>query len=230
MAGEGSILDKTSRITRSRQQARESYNRMSRFYGLLSGGSEKRVIETAIEGFLKPRAGEKILEPGFGAGQVLVTLAEAVGEEGRVYGIDISEGMMAATRKRFERRGLSGRAELIRGDAAELPFEEGFFDGIFMSFALELFDAPEIPVVLGECMRVLKDGGRLCVACMSDRGRHGLMMKLYLWSHEKFPNLVDCRPIFARGFIEEAGFEVDGHKVMSMWGLPVEIVLARKGG
>ena len=92
----------------------------------------------------------------------------------------------------------------------------------------ELFDAPEIPVVLSECRRVLEGGGRICVASMSEQGKHGVMMRLYLWAHKKFPHFVDCRPIYARGFVEEAGFEVVGYKVMSMWGLPVEIVLGRK--
>jgi ubiquinone/menaquinone biosynthesis C-methylase UbiE len=226
---EKSILERTSRITRSKEQARQSYNSMSRIYGILSNGSEKKFVETAIEGFLKPQEGEFILEPGFGSGQVLVALAGAVGDEGKAYGIDISDGMVEVTRKRLRREGLEGRVELTRGDAAAPPYEDSFFDGIFMSFTLELFDTPEIPVVLRECRRVLKDDGRICIASMSDQGKHGMMMKLYVWSHKRFPNFVDCRPIFARAFVEDAGFEVTGYKIMSMWGLPVEIVLGKKG-
>ena len=229
MGDEVPIVERTSRIGRSKEQARKSYNSMSRIYGFLSNGSEKKFVETAIEGFLKPREGERILEPGFGSGQVLAALARAVGEEGRVYGIDISDGMVEVTRKRLKREGLEERAELTRGDAASLPYEDAFFDAIFMSFTLELFDAPEIPLVLQECRRVLKDGGRICLASMSDQGKHGAMMKLYVWSHKKFPNFVDCRPIFARAFVGDAGFEVTGQKIMSMWGLPVEIVLGKKG-
>ncbi len=229
MAGDEEVLESTSRITRSREQARQSYNSMSRFYGFLSNGSEKRFVKTAVEGFLKPREGERILEPGFGSGQVLAVLARAVGETGKAYGIDISDGMVEVTRKRLAREGLEGRTELTRGDAAALPYADGFFDAVFMSFTLELFDAPEIPVVLAESRRVLKGGGRLCVASMSDQGRQGAMMKLYVWSHGKFPNFVDCRPIFARGFVEDAGFVITGYEIMSMWGLPVEIVLGEKG-
>lgn len=229
MGDEVPIVERTSRVTRSREQARQSYNSMSRFYGFLSNGSEKKFVQTAIEGFLKPREGERILEPGFGSGQVLVALARAVGEAGKAYGIDISDGMVEVTHRRLAREGLEGRVELTRGDAVALPYEDTFFDGIFMSFTLELFDAPEIPVVLQECRRVLKDGGRICVASMSDQGKYGTMMKLYVWSHKKFPDFVDCRPIFACAFVEDAGFEVTGNRIMSMWGLPVEIVLGSKG-
>ncbi len=225
--GSGDNGDNT-RIARSKEQARDNYNRMSRFYGLLSAGSEKKFVKAAIEGFLKPEEGEYILEPGFGSGQVLAALAEMVGDEGKVYGIDISDGMVEVTRKRLERKGLAGRVELTRGDAAAEPYPDDLFDGIFMSFTLELFESPEIPVVLGECRRVLKEGGRLCVASMSDQGKQGMMARLYLWSHRRFPSFVDCRPIYARGFVAEAGFRIDGYRIMSMWGLPVEIVLGRK--
>jgi ubiquinone/menaquinone biosynthesis C-methylase UbiE len=160
MADEGSVLEKTSRISRSKEQARQSYNSMSRFYGFLSNGSEKKFVKTAIEGFLKPQEGERVLEPGFGSGQVLAALAKAVGDEGKAYGIDISDGMVEVTRKRLQKEGLNKRVELTRGDAADLPYEDGFFDAVFMSFTLELFDAPEIPVVLKECWRVLKEDGR----------------------------------------------------------------------
>jgi ubiquinone/menaquinone biosynthesis C-methylase UbiE len=214
--------------TRAEGLTRDSYNRMSRFYGLLSAGSEKKFVKAAIKRFLDPQEGERMLEPGFGAGQVLAALARAVGEEGKAYGIDISDGMVEATRKRLRRTGLEERVELTHGDVAEMPYQDGFFNGVFMSFTLELFDEPDIPEVLAECRRVLKNGGRICVAAMSDQGKQGMMARLYLWSHHRFPRFVDCRPIFARGFVEGAGFEVAGYEIMSMYGLPVEIVLGRK--
>ena len=42
------------------------------------------------------------------------------------------------------------------------------------------------------------------------------------------PKLVDCRPIYTMKSLENAGFEVADESLMSMWGLPVEIVLAKK--
>lgn len=208
--------------------ARESYNKLSPVYGFLSNSSEKKFVKVAIEQELEPKEGERILEPGFGAGQVLVALARMVGTEGKVYGIDVSDGMVKQAGKRLMKAGLSERAEIIRGDAADMPYEDGFFDAVFMSFTLELFPDEKISAVLGECMRVLKSVGRICVASMSKQGKHGAMMKIYAWSHEKLPAFVDCRPIYAGEAIEEAGFELEKQKVLSMWGLPVEIVLARK--
>jgi ubiquinone/menaquinone biosynthesis C-methylase UbiE len=210
-----------------RETARASYNKMSRVYGFLSSSSEKEFVEVAIRQVLRPLPGEIVLEPGFGAGQVLVALAEMTGKDGKVYGIDISDGMVEVARRRVADKDLEGRVQILRGDAADMPFEDGFFDAVFMSFTLELFPEEEIPVVLRECSRVLKSGGRLCVASMSNQGKSGAMMKLYLWSHRRFPHFVDCRPIFAREAIESAGFEILEQKILTMWGLPVEIVLGR---
>ena len=100
-------------------------------------------------------------------------------------------------------------------------------DAIFMSFALELFDTPEIPKVLAECKRVLRPGGRIVVVGVSKEGGMGIVLKIYEWSHRHFPNLVDCRPIFVRREMETAGFRIVSAEQKSMW-VPVELVLAVK--
>jgi ubiquinone/menaquinone biosynthesis C-methylase UbiE len=216
-----------SRVRRSKADARTSYDRMSKWYEVLAGSSEKRFIDMGLEK-IGAQEGEKILEIGFGTGYALEKLAQDVGESGKVYGIDISQGMLARTRERIRKKGLSGVVDLTCDDAEQLPYPDQFFDGIFMSFTLELFDTPEIPNVLRECRRVLREGGRLCVVAMAKTGKENLMTRLYAWAHEKMPAYVDCRPIIVRAVIESAGFHVDVRKDVTMWMLPVEIVLSTK--
>ena len=109
----------------------------------------------------------------------------------------------------------------------DLPFRAEFFDAIFMSFMLELFDTPEIPTVLREARRVLRPGGRICVVAMSRKGDSALL-RLYEWLHRTFPAYVDCRPIFVQDAIEDAGFQVVDTTTVFLWGLPGEIVAAKK--
>ncbi|MGD8792538.1 MAG: methyltransferase domain-containing protein [Anaerolineae bacterium] len=215
-----------SRVPRTKQQAKATYDRLSRWYDLLAGSSEQRFVRLGLEN-LAAAKGERVLEIGFGTGHALVALAQAVGESGQVWGIDISEGMCTLAQETVEKAGVAGRVELRLGDAAHLPFEDRFFHAIFMSFTLELFDTPEIPVVLAQCRRVLRSGGRLAVVALSKQGDDGPMLQLYEWAHEKMPKYVDCRPIYARQSLEEAGFLVVEAQVKSMWGLPVEIIVAK---
>ena len=214
------------RVTRSKQEAKASYDRMSRLYDVF--GAFERKYKYAGLSKLEARNGEKILEIGFGTGHCILALAQSVGDQGKVYGIDISEGMCRVALSRLEKSELSQRVELQCGDAARLPFKANYFDAVFMSFALELFDSPEIPVVLRECRRVLKNKGRICVVTMSKKDNDGIVVRLYEWFHKMLPGYVDCRPIFARRALEQAGFNIHEVMEMSMWGLPVEVILATK--
>jgi len=217
-----------SRVNRSKEAARASYNRLSRWYDLVAGSTEKKYRDSGLEK-LSAQPGEKILEIGFGTGHCLVSLAKAVGPGGGVIGLDISDGMLAIARERLQREGLAERADLHLGDAAQLDFiEAGSLDGVFMSFTLELFDNPEIPRVLQECHRILKPGGRLAVVSMTKTNPPGVAVRMYEWFHEHMPDYADCRPIFARQALEQSGFVIQDVSVSSMWGLPVEIVLGKK--
>jgi ubiquinone/menaquinone biosynthesis C-methylase UbiE len=216
-------------VTRSKQQARASYDQMSRWYDLMAGGSERRFMEMGLRR-LAIREGETALEIGFGTGHGILALARAVGRSGRTYGIDLSRGMLEVTRSRVEQATLGDRVCLCLGDGAHLPLRNHSMNALLMSFTLELFDTPEIPLVLQECWRVLRVEGRIAVIAMSRRGRVGLMLRLYEWAHKRWPAYLDCRPIYAQEALQGAGFTVSESTVAVMYGLPVEIVLAQKAG
>ncbi len=136
--------------------------------------------------------------------------------------------MLQIARSRIEKKDLIGRVSLLQCDADHIPFKAETFDGIFMSFTLELFDTPEIPVVLEELILALRPGGRICVVSLSRSGGRSVARDLYERVHDRFPIVVDCRPIFVRRALEEVGFEVIDATQSSIWGLPVEMVLAEK--
>jgi ubiquinone/menaquinone biosynthesis C-methylase UbiE len=223
----GTPQQEISRVTRSKKEARTSYDRMSRWYDMLAGSSELKYEQIGLQN-LRIQKGENVLEIGFGTGQCIPSLAKSVGDSGTVYGIDISAGMLDVALKRVRKAGVLERVELVIGDGATLPFRADFFDVIFVSFTLELFDTPEIPVVLSECRRVLQKGGRIGLVAMSKKGSSGVMVNLYEWAHKVLPRYVDCRPIYVQEALEDAHFHIIDDVVMSMWGLPVEIIVAKK--
>lgn len=217
------------RVTRTRAEAQATYDRISKWYDLLEGRWERKLKDVGLRK-LGVHEGEVVLEIGFGTGYGMLALARSVGATGRVYGIDLSPKMIEITRERVGKNGLESRVEFIQGDALQLPFQTDFFDAAFMSFVLELFDTPEIPKVLRECLRVLRVSGRICVVSLSKMGGPSRMRRLYEWGHRVFPRILDCRPIYVERALREAGFAVSDATIGSVAGLPVEVVLATKPG
>jgi demethylmenaquinone methyltransferase/2-methoxy-6-polyprenyl-1,4-benzoquinol methylase len=216
-----------SRVSRNKHTAKLTYDRLSPIYDGLAGSSETQFMHQGLE-MLGLNTGETVLEIGCGTGKAQVELYQQVGDPGKVYAIDLSRGMLQKSRSRLVSAGFKQQVSLLEGDGSCLPYRNGCFNVVFTCFTLELFDTPEIPRVLQECWRVLEPNGRLGVVCMLKTEKPGRIERLYEWFHRVLPAYVDCRPIDAQGMIQAAGFSVLEHRVTSMWGLPVEVLIASK--
>jgi demethylmenaquinone methyltransferase/2-methoxy-6-polyprenyl-1,4-benzoquinol methylase len=215
-------------VSRSRPAARRAYDRASR-WSRVEEPFERRAQLAGLRLF-RVQPGEHVLEIGCGAGGALVALARRVGPGGRVVGVDLSPRMIRLAATRLRRAGLAGRAEPVVADAIAIPFEDASFDAVFMSFTLELFDTPEIPLVLAECRRVLRPGGRIGVVALSRAAPVSRITRLYERLHDRFPATLDCRPIHPRLAIEAAGFGQARSAFVPLWGLRAEAVVATAGG
>ena len=214
------------RVLQTKEETKAFYDKIAKVYDALAEHSEAPVRTAGLE-MLNMQAGQQVLEIGFGTGHSLIELARSVGPSGKVFGIDLSEKMVEISQKRADEEGMDERIELSCGDALHLPYESESLDSIFMSFTLELFDTPEIPLVLDECKRVLKPGGRIVVIGMLRVLPKGLVMEIFEWTHRHFPNYLDCRPILVRQALEDSGFQICDSKIMKMW-IGVEVVCGIK--
>jgi ubiquinone/menaquinone biosynthesis C-methylase UbiE len=215
-----------SRVTRSKRQTMVAYDRLSQWYDLFAERFESHHREAAVR-MLALQAGEMVLEVGCGTGCTLDAIIRFVSPSGRVHGIDISKGMLDIAKTRLKRAGIADRVGVQQCNALNLPFTASCFNVVFISFTLELFDTPEIPLVLAECMRVLRRKGRICVLGLSKQGRSNVITRLYEWMHERFPQYADCRPILIQQSLEQAGFHILEAVNRSLGGLPCASVLAR---
>jgi SAM-dependent methyltransferase len=183
----------------------------------LGGFVERRVQK--VNDLLLARSGvapgERVLEVGCGTGAATAPFAEAVGERGRVVGVDISEPMLAGARKRIAESGLHNII-VLQADAQTYRFEARSFDLITSRFGVMFFADPI--AAFSNLLPALRPGGRLCFACWAslEDNRHWLIPYEVALRHLGPPAPKDPRapgpmafsdPDYVRSFLGTAGFE-----------------------
>jgi arsenite methyltransferase len=106
---------------------------------------------------LDPQPQERVLEIGFGGGDLLGLLLGSGAQE--IVGIDISDEMVARARRRFRAEVKQGRLRLLTASAEALPRGEGGFDAVCSVNTVYFWARPA--AVLAELARVTRPGGRL---------------------------------------------------------------------
>lgn len=139
---------------------RRRYNRLARFFVffewlfLLPPGIRKRAVSR-----LELNPGDHVLEVGCGTGRNLSPLVQAVGAEGQVYGVDLSEGMLAEARKLRAKAGWRN-VKLIQSDAAAYKVPVAVAGVIFsLSYAV----IPHHREALHHAWKQLLPGGYLVI-------------------------------------------------------------------
>ena len=119
---------------------------------VLSLGQHQRIKRAAIR-HLQIRPGEKILDVCTGSGDTAIMMARAY-PDAYVIGIDVSKEMLKIARERAI--GINN-LEFRSANAMSLPFENGSFDRVLISFGLRNLD--DLRVGLSEMKRVTRPGG-----------------------------------------------------------------------
>ncbi len=117
---------------------------------------------------LAPAEGSRGLDAGCGIGLQALLLADAVGEAGRVVGVDLLAGLLAEARFRAARAGMSGRIEVVAGDVRRLPFTAGEFDWAWSANCVG-YGIPDPVAAVAELARVVRPGGPVALLVWSSQ-------------------------------------------------------------
>lgn len=173
---------------------------------------------------LSPLRGETVLDLCSGTGRVAHWIAQAVGPEGRVMGMDITPRMVDVARGRY---GGSENLVFFEQDVTQpWPFQD-VFDGIFISFGLHELPDVERPGLLKRSFFALKERGRMVIADFNPApsGPARILSLLFFNLFERRNlDFLDFDPYAA---LKEAGFE--GIEISPVAGGLLQITQARKG-
>lgn len=106
-------------------------------------------------------AGEVVLDLGSGGGIDVLLSARRVGPSGHVYGLDMTDEMLELARGNQARAGV-GNVTFIRGHIEEIPLPDASVDVVISNCVINL--SVDKAAVFAQTWRVLRPGGRLCVA------------------------------------------------------------------
>jgi len=139
---------------------RRRYDRLAKFFILFEWlFLLPRGIRGTAVARLGLRPGGRVLEVGCGTGRNLPLLVEAVGPDGHVYGVDLSEGMLREARELTAKSGWSN-VTLIRADATDYTLPE-LVDGAIFSLSYAVI--PRHREALRRAWEHLRPGGRVVI-------------------------------------------------------------------
>jgi ubiquinone/menaquinone biosynthesis C-methylase UbiE len=153
-----------SQIDSTREHLIETYRKKAKHYDITSRlypvpGYPQRAQRLRAAQALGLRPGDTVVEIACGTGLNFPLIQQAIGPDGRIVGVDLTDAMLAQAQHRIETNGWSN-VSLVQADAAEFDFPTGV-DGVLSTYALS--HLPECGDVIAHGAAALSPGGRWVV-------------------------------------------------------------------
>lgn len=173
-------LSKTMTRDLYRKRAKR-YDQSVKIYPLL-GFDMARYRQNTISA-LALSAGDVVVELGCGTGLNFGYVQQAIGPQGRLIGVDLTDAMLDVARDRVARERWTN-VDLVQADLAEWQFPEGV-SAVYSTLALTL--APEYDAIIERAARALRPGGTLAVLDMKEpAGWPAWLVRFAAWLNRPF--------------------------------------------
>ena len=193
----------------------KAYDSNISLLGIVKGG-ERNLHQKAID-MLDLRARSHVIDLCCGTGAFALAIANAVGEGGRVYGIDLSSEMLS----RGQMKDHGNRVDFRLMDALQTDFADETFDAVTIIAALHEIPSEQRAVLLAEGWRILKAGGKLLVGehFVSENPLAKIIQKAVFRIVSKQPERATFSDLIEKGLateITQAGFKVTETKILPL--------------
>ncbi len=153
-----------SHVDVTRERLIDTYRHKAKHYDFTSRlypapGYPQRTQRLRAVRALGLRHGDFVIDVACGTGLNFALIQEAIGPEGRIVGVDLTDAMLARAQERVEANGWRN-VSLLQADAAAFDFPTGA-DAILSTYALS--QVPDSAMVIGRGAAALSDGGRWVV-------------------------------------------------------------------
>ena len=147
------------------EKAERTYNYTADFFDDPALGFWDRCGRRTVE-LLGLEPGMRVLDVCCGTGASALPAAEAVGDKGRVIGVDLSENLLALAQQKAKALQL-GNIEFLKADMTKLPFEQESFDAVIIVFGI--FFVPDMEGQVRNLWRLVRPGGKFAVTTWGPR-------------------------------------------------------------
>jgi arsenite methyltransferase len=208
-----------------------------------TAGLPKEAVEASLgcgnpTALIELQPGDTVLDLGSGGGIDVLLSARRVGPSGKVYGLDMTDEMLALARENQRNAGVAN-VEFLKGDIEHIPLPDNSVDVVISNCVINL--SSDKPQVLREAFRVLKPGGRFAVSDVVVRGEvpANIRRSVELWVGCVAGALQETE---YRTYLSSAGFEAvtvdpwrvyrveDARELLTSTGIDVEAAAAQADG
>ena len=215
--------------TLSYQEARRTYDRIGSLQDSQRFYEDRATALVLLHGDFG--SAESVFEFGCGTGRFALRLLEKyLSDTARYRGVDISPTMVRLAQDRLS--SYATRAEVILTEG-EPPTGEAAasYDRFVSNYVFDLLSHEDIRTVLREAHRMLRPDGLLCLAGLASGIGFAsrIVASVIGWIQPSCPALVGgCRPVELLPFLPESQWQLRHHSKVVAFGLPSEVVVAKR--